>query len=198
MAAAGLSRFGEAWRWLADELLALGAPLDLFSAITLSRVEAVAAMLRDRPGLARRRSPGGWSPLHFAARDAGPEIMAALLTAGCNVDSPHPRYLLTPLFWAFEPPNIAFLIEHGADVHHRARHGLTVLHGAAASGSAERIAALLGHGADPGAQTDARQTPWAIAVRCGHREAARLLAAPYRFAGHSSAPNSAAGRRSPT
>jgi ankyrin repeat protein len=175
MLASHLGHYGEAWRRLAEELLALGAPLDLFSAITLGRNATVCAMLRERPELTRSRSPGGWTALHYAARYGGGEVIEALLEAGANVNEAHPKERITPLFWAFPLANAELLLARGADVHHRGKRGFTVLHSAAAAGDTARVALLLRHGASRGVQTDARQTPWALAVRYGHREAARLL-----------------------
>ena len=37
------------------------------------------------------------------------------------------------------------------------------------------VAFLLTHGANAHAQTDARQTPWALAIRHGHRDVVALL-----------------------
>lgn len=175
MLAAHLGHYGEAWRRLAEELLVLGAPLDLFSAITLGRDATVCAMLRERPELARSRSPAGWTALHYAGRYGGGEVIEALLAAGANVNEAHPIERITPLFWAFPLSNAELLLARGAGVHHRGKHGFTVLHAAAAAGDTAWVALLLRHGANPGDQTDARQTPWALAVRYGHHEAARLL-----------------------
>ncbi|MBL0159305.1 MAG: ankyrin repeat domain-containing protein [Bryobacterales bacterium] len=57
----------------------------------------------------------------------------------------------------------------------RAKHGFTALHHAAAAGNTGFVAFLLTHGANAHAQTDARQTPWALAIRHGHRDVVALL-----------------------
>ena len=63
-----------------------------------------------------------------------------------------------------------------ADVNARAKHGFTALHHAAAAGNTGFVAFLLTHGANAHAHTDARQTPWALAIPHAHNNFVALLA----------------------
>jgi len=165
-----------AQRRIADALLAMGAKMDFIAAIALGRTGLVQTMLNENPSLIRRHSPDGWTALHIAARYAPTETVALLISAGADVNSLGKRRL-TPLFFATEEPynNAELLLAKGADIDARGKHGFTVLHYAAKWGYAKLVAFLLAHGARLDSQTDARQTPWELAVRQGHRSAAALL-----------------------
>ena len=161
---------------IADAFLTMGAKMDFIAAVALGRNALVQAMLNDHPTLIRRRSPDGWTPLHIAARYAAPEMMALLISAGADVNSVGKR-CLTPLFFATEEPysNAELLLAKGANIDARGKHGFTVLHYAAKRGHARLVSFLLAHGARSHMQTDARQTPWELAVREGHRSVAAVL-----------------------
>ncbi len=163
-------------RKIADALLAMGARMDFIAAIALGRTAPLRSMLDADPTLARKRSPDGWTALHIAARYAEPETVDLLISAGADVNCPGKRGL-TPLFFATEEPysNAELLLARGADINARGKHGFTVLHYAAKWGYAGLVEILLDHGARPDVQTDARQTPWELAVRQGHRRVAALL-----------------------
>jgi len=162
-----------AWqRELAESLCAMGAKLDFISAIALGRNGTVRAMLDRNPNLIRKCAPaGGWTALHIAAAYADTELMALLISAAGGTNA-RDRTGRTPIYFATGKPysNAELLLENGADVNARAKHGFTALHHAAAAGNAGFVAFLLTHGANAHAQTDARQTPWALAVRHGHRD----------------------------
>jgi ankyrin repeat protein len=70
---------------------------------------------------------------------------------------------------------IVLLLSRGADINARTVDGTTLLHFHATHASGELIRFLLECGADPHAKTKANQTPWAIAVEQGNREAAEIL-----------------------
>ena len=161
----------------APHLLDLGAKLDFISAIALNRLDTVQAMLASRPHLIRRHSPDRFPAIHFAVRRSSPEMVSLLLAAGADPNDRTSPQRHTPIFWAGRAPfaNAALLLNAGADLHARAKHGFTVLHEAAKGGQAAFVEFLLAQGADRNLQTDGRQTPWALAVRFGHHEVARLL-----------------------
>jgi ankyrin repeat protein len=161
---------------IADALLAMGAKMDFFAAIALGRTGLVQAMLDDNPALIHKHSTVGWTALHIAAGYAPTETVALLISAGADVNRPG-KLGLTPLFFATQEPysNAELLLGKGADIHARGKHGFTVLHYAAQWGYAKFVAFLLAHGARADLQTDARQTPWALAVRQGRRSVASLL-----------------------
>jgi len=159
---------------LADQLIALGASLDFISAIALNRLEAVHQMLHDHPAIIHKRTPISTSPLHIAAAHASPESLSLLIDHGADVNDGAGTRWGTPLFRAATIANAELLLNAGAQINARAKHGFTPLHCAIHS-SEKYVAFLLGHGADPALQTNARQTPWTLAVRHGRRSIVQLL-----------------------
>ncbi len=161
---------------IAEALLQRGAKMDFIAAIALRRSELVRAMLEAKPWLVRMHSPDGLSALHIAVRFATPEIVALLIAAGADVERRTKRGK-TPMSFKWERPfdNARPLLRHGADINARATHGFTPLHYAAAWGCADWLNFLIEHGANSELQTDARQTPWSLAVRHGHRQIAASL-----------------------
>ena len=159
---------------LADRLLALGAKMDIVAAIALGRTEIVRIMLENDPTLRHKHSPSGLGLLHIASRHAETEIVPLLLSWGADVHDNRNKQRYTPLFFA-SLTNAELLLAKGADINARAKHGFTVLHQAAKAGDREWTKFLIKHGARIDLQTDGRQTPWAFAVRRGHRDIAALL-----------------------
>jgi len=162
---------------LSERLLAMGAKMDFFVAMALGRTATVREMLNQDPRLLHKHSPGGRTPLNFAACYADTETLSLLVSAGSDVNDNRNKQRKTPLFFALTAPqsNAALLLANGAEIDARAKHGFTVLHYAAKWGYVAFVEFLLAHGARPDLQTDARQTPWALAVRNGQRQVATLL-----------------------
>lgn len=162
---------------LIEGLLALGAQVDFISAIALGRTAMLQEMLERDPALIQKRSPSGWSALHLAVAYGDPKMMGLLLSFGADPNDAPKTVGYPPLFFASSPPfeNAELLLAHGADINARAKHGATVLHSAAAGGQVDWLEFLLAHGADPEIQTDARQTPWAVAVRYKRDRAAQRI-----------------------
>jgi ankyrin repeat protein len=67
------------------------------------------------------------------------------------------------------------LVEVGADVNVRQRHGWTPLHGAVHMGDADLVRFLLSHGADPKAATDDGETAIDMARKAGDQQMVELL-----------------------
>ena len=162
---------------LVELVLSFGAELDLISAVVLGRTDSVKTFLSERPAFIHKRSPRGWPLLHLAAQHGDLEIVRFLLSAGADPNSTHNENRLTPLFLAFRAPHVKaeLLLEHGANVHARDKHRAGALHYAASTGNEAWLDFLLAHGADPKAETNARQTPWTLAVRYKHHKIADKL-----------------------
>jgi len=166
-------------REFADHLIRMGAEIDIIAAVLMGDTNTVRKFLDTRPALIRKHTPwGGYSLLHMGALFGDPPLVALLLERGIDPNEARQPDRTTPLFFARKHPyiNAEILLSHGADIHARAKHGRTVLHWAAGIGDLEWIRFLLRHGADPNAQTKARQSPWMLAVKWKRPQAAALLA----------------------
>ena len=126
---------------------------DLSSGVFLANatLPQVKSCIQSAPDI-NGRDAGSFTPLHWAARNSSPAVVAALLEAGADIDS-RTRGGLTPLHWAAghnpRPAVVAALLEAGADISIRAQDGSTPLHWAAGRNPRPAvIAALLEAGAD--------------------------------------------------
>jgi pilus assembly protein CpaB len=105
-------------------------------------------------GIGEARDKYGRPPLHVAAQSGTPAAIAALVSAGAEVNA-RDKYGRTPLHvaaWSGTPTNIAALVSAGAEVNARNKDGETALHSAARSRTPANIASLV----SAGAEVDAR------------------------------------------
>jgi ankyrin repeat protein len=164
---------------IADYLLGLGPRLDLFSLCAAGRVNAVKHEI-DRDGsLLKAHSGDGWTPLHLAAFFGHPELAAALLDRGADVNARSTNSMKnTPLHAAAAGGNIELvrlLLERGADANATQERGWTALHAAAQSGNREMVEVLLAHGAHVNTRAENNQAALDLALTKGHQDIARLL-----------------------
>lgn len=160
----------------------LAAP-DIFEAAALGRVARATELLRADPTAATRRSPAGFTALHYPAFFGPPdaaEISRLLLAAGADVNarSENPMSVL-PLHSAVAGNHgdvASVLIEAGADVNATQRHGWTPLHGAAQNGASDMVERLLAAGAEVAARNDEGVSAADLAREAGHEDLAARLA----------------------
>jgi len=167
---------------IAERVAATLPALDVFEAAALGRTDRLEELLAADPGLARVRSADGFTALHYPAffgrGDAG-EASRALLAAGADVNAPSANdFAVLPIHSAVAGGHddvVAVLIDAGADVNARQRHGWTPLHGAARNGSADSVKRLLAARADATAANDDGTTAIELARAAGHEEIVSLL-----------------------
>ena len=140
------------------EELARDAELDVFEATALGRTDRLVELLRDEPELAKKRSPDGFTALHFAAFFDAPAAARLLVENGAEIDAVAENPMkVTPLHSAAAARQLEvarLLIEHGADVNARQEGGFTPIHAAAQNGDDELYRLLVEQGADESATTD--------------------------------------------
>lgn len=95
----------------------------------LSGNEIITKLLLDEKANIDCQDNQGWTALHFAARDGNVKLVKMLLEAGARVD-PEDIHGNTPLFRAvFESRGrgdiILLLRDHGADMRHKNKHGMS-------------------------------------------------------------------------
>jgi uncharacterized protein len=166
-------------RAVVDTLVDLGAPLDIFAAAALGRVDILQARIAERPEALNDFAFDGWTPLHLAAFFGHTDAATRLLDAGSAVSAvSHNSLHNTPLHAAIAGGHVdgaLLLMERGADVRAADAGGHTPLHIAAEAGYAGVVAALLARGADPLAVDAEDKTPLSRAAARNHHAIVDLI-----------------------
>lgn len=148
---------------------------ELFAASHGGRVDVVERILTDRPDLAT-------SGLYEGVHQGHLDVVRLLLAAGADVSYPFlAGCWYTPLMHCvrYPRPRLAIgelLLTHGFPVSSTNGLGMTSLHVAALSGTAEAVTWLLDHGADINfVEPEFGSTPLGWTARWGRHEMTRLL-----------------------
>ncbi len=155
-----------------EKLLRAGAPIDVFAAAALGRVDALEENLASDPHAVHHFSYDGWTPLHLAAFFGQTEAARRLLEAGARLETESRNSNRnTPLHAATAGRHselALMLIERGAPIGGQDGGAHTPLHIAAENGMLEVVKALLARGADPHAVDAEDQTPMSRAAAKNH------------------------------
>jgi uncharacterized protein len=153
-------------------LVKAGAPLDVFAAAAIGRLDALERELASNPAAVNAVAYDGWTPLHLAAFFGHRAEAERLLAAGADLAAVSRNALKnTPLHAAVAGGHVdaaLLLIERGAEPNARDAGGHTPLHIAAEAGSEPIVKALLARGADPYAVDAEDRTPLARATARRH------------------------------
>jgi uncharacterized protein len=167
-------------REVADLLASRAAPLDLFEAVAMDRLELVDELTAANPQAVRSRSADGFTPLHFACFFAHLPIASLLLSRGAEVRAVAANGMrVEPLHSAAASNRIdvvALMLAAGAAVDAVQEGGFTALHAAAQHGNMIMTRLLLAAGADPQIPSDDGKTAADHARGVGHEVVAALLA----------------------
>jgi ankyrin repeat protein len=157
------------------------ADLTIFEAASVGDVERVRAIVDADPGAANAFAHDGFQPLGLAAFFGHAVVATLLLARGADPSAASRNEMrVTPLHSAVAAghgPIARALIQAGAAVNVKQRHGWTPLHGAAERGDRELVLLLLDRDADPLATNDVGMTAAAYARSKGNEELARLIEA---------------------
>lgn len=163
----------------AEWLVASGAPLDIFAAAAVGRMDALESLLTRSPAGVATYSYDGWTPLHLAAFFGQRAAVERLLKAGADLNAMSRNALRnTPLHAAVAGGHVEVslrLIEAAADVNVADAGGHTPFHIAAEAGYVPVAQALFAHGADAHAVDAEDRTPLSRAAAKGHTEIVDLI-----------------------
>ena len=165
-----------------DWLVASDAPLDVFSAAAVGRLDTLDAIIASSPsggGAVNSYSYDGWTPLHLAAFFGQRAAVERLLAAGASLNAVSTNALRnTPLHAAVAGGHMdvsLLLIDAAADVNVVDAGGHTPFHIAAEAGYVPVARALLARGADAHVVDVEERTPLSRAAAKGHTEIVDLI-----------------------
>lgn len=160
--------------------LAEAAPLDLYEASALGRLDRVREILRADPSLVSTHAPDGFTPVALAAFFGRAEVAKALIAAGADVNAAARNpFKVAALHAAVAGRNMEIIravLAAGADANAPQQAGFRPIHEAGSSGNRELAELLLAHGADPSLPNDAGQSGIDLAREKGHTDLAQWLA----------------------
>lgn len=173
-----------AYRMKADvvgTLVDLGAPIDLFEAAVLGRVDRITEILRATPARVSEYAPDGFTPVALAAFFGQAAAATTLIAAGADVNAAAQNPLkVTALHAAVAGRRldiVAAVLAAGADANAQQQAGFRPMHEAASQANTALAELLLAHGADPALPDDSGKSAIDVAREKGHAAFAAWLAA---------------------
>jgi len=163
-----------------NALLELGAPVDIFEASVLGKVDRIQEILTSSPARVSEHAPDGFTPVALAAFFGQPAAVKALIAAGADVNAHATNALkVTALHAAVAGRNqevIKAVLAAGADPNARQQSGFLPIHEAGVNANRALAELLLAHGADPTLTADDGKSAIDFARDKGHAEFADWLA----------------------
>lgn len=164
---------------VAEALAGLGAPVDLFEASALGRVDRIQEILRANPAQVSEYAADGFMPVGLAAFFGHADAVRALITAGADVRAVAKNaFKVQPIHAAVAARNIEIvraILEAGADPNAQQQQGFRPMHEAGANANRPLAELLMQHGADPTLPNDDGKSAIDFARDKGHAEFAAWL-----------------------
>jgi ankyrin repeat protein len=163
-----------------DALLDLGAPVDIFEAAVLGKVDRIQEILKSNPARASEYAPDGFTPVALAAFFGQPAAVKALIAAGADVNAAAKNGLKVAALHAAVAGGkleiVKAVLDAGADPNAQQQAGFRPIHEAGIKANRALAELLLKHGADPSLQSDEGKSAIDLAREKGHGEFAEWLA----------------------
>ena len=164
-----------------NALLDLGAPVDIFEAAVLGKVERIDEILKASPARASEHAPDGFTPVALAAFFGQPAAVKALIAAGADVNAAAKNQLKVAALHAAVAGGkleiVKAVLDAGADANAQQQAGFRAIHEAGMKANRALAELLLKHGADPTLPSDEGKNAIDMAREKGHAEFADWLAA---------------------
>jgi uncharacterized protein len=165
---------------IVNALLELGAPVDIFEASVLGKVDRIQEILTGDPARVSEHAPDGFTPVALAAFFGQPAAVKALIAAGADVNVAATNALqVQALHAAVAGRNLEIVravLAAGADPNAQQQAGFRPIHEAGANANRALAELLIAHGADPALPNDAGLTAIDLARDKGHADFADWLA----------------------
>jgi ankyrin repeat protein len=163
-----------------NALIELGAPVDIFEAAALGKVDRIQEILKATPARASEHAPDGFTPVALAAFFGQPAAVKALIAAGADVNAAAKNPLkVAALHAAVAGRNmeaIKAVLAAGGDPNAQQQAGFRPMHEAGNNANRALAELLLSHGADPTLTSDDGKSAIDLAREKGHTEFADWLA----------------------
>lgn len=164
-----------------NALLDLGAPIDIFEAAVLGKVDRIQEILKTNPARASEYAPDGFTPVALAAFFGQPAAVNALIAAGADVNAAAKNGLkVAALHAAVAGGKLEIakaVLEAGGDPNAQQQAGFRPMHEAGTKANRALAELLLKHGADPSLTSDDGKSAIDLAREKGHADFADWLAA---------------------
>ena len=166
---------------IVNALLELGAPVDIFEASVLGKVDRINEILKSSPARVSEHAPDGFTPVALAAFFGQPAAVRALIAAGADVKAAAKNALkVQALHAAVAGRNLEIVkavLDAGADPNAQQQAGFRPIHEAGTNANRALAELLLKHGADPTLTSDDGKNAIDLARAKGHADFADWLAA---------------------
>jgi uncharacterized protein len=163
-----------------NALIELGAPVDIFEASVLGKVDRIQEILKASPARVSEHAPDGFTPVALAAFFGQPAAVKALITAGADVNAAAKNPLKVAALHAAVAGGkleiVKAVLEAGADPNAQQQAGFRPIHEAGTKANRALAELLLAHGADPSLPNDAGTNAIDLAREKGHADFADWLA----------------------
>lgn len=161
-------------------LVELGAPVDIFEASALGRIDRLQEILNADRARASEHAPDGFTPVALASFFGQPEAVRVLIAAGADVNAAAKNPLKVQALHAAVAGRkvevIKAVLAAGGNPNAQQQAGFRPIHEAAARGDRALAELLIAHGADPSLPNDAGVSAIDLAREKGHTEFADWLA----------------------